>query len=200
MLKVATNKFSSYELIRQRIYDSYPSDGPHGQQHVGSVAAFAKRLNEGNKVNPQTLELAALLHDVGHRVDGDHTLTGLGIAKQYLTPLTTLSKHDILSIEDAISNHMTSGIPTTDIGRIVADADRLSGINELPRRSLEFHTAKGRDEAKAYWHFRHNKIPRLKNKRSFHTSNGKALHDEEVQRMIEATGTLEGYRRLARNE
>ena len=200
MLKVATNKFSSYDLIRQRIYDSYPSEGPHGQHHEGSVAAFAKRLNDGNKVDPRTLELAALLHDVGHRVEGEHTVRGIEIARQYLTPLTTLSKHDIVSIEDAISNHMTSGSPTTEIGRIVADADRLSGINELPRRSLEFHTAKGRDEAKAYWHFRHNKVPRLKDKRSFHTATGKALHDEEIKRMIEATGTLEGYRRLARNE
>lgn len=200
MQKVATNKYSSYDLIRQRIYDSYPDTGPHSRQHVGSVAEFARKLNEGSTVNPRTLELAALLHDVGHRVDGDHTHTGLGLAKEYLTPLTSISDHDILSIEDAIKNHMTNGNPTTEIGRIVADADRLSGISELPRRSLEYHTAKGRDDAKAYWHFRHNKIPRLKDKRSFYTTNGKALHDEEIKRMIEATGTLEGYRRLARNE
>lgn len=196
MHKVGTNR-SNNELIRQRIYDSYPDTGPHGKAHIDSVLRYSKSLN--NMSDNQVLELAALLHDIGHKADGDHTVVGLELAKPYLSQLTNLSKDDKLGIEDAIQNHMSKGHPTTQIGRIVADADRLSGINEIPKRSLEYHMSKGRDEAKAYWHFRHVKVPRLKNQRSFHTDNGKALHDAEIDRLVADTSTIAGYRRLAQN-
>ncbi len=119
-------------------------DASHGPSHVEKVRKEAKGLAE--KYAPEDVDLvdeAARLHDIGNAIDRDlHEEIGAEVVAN--EPHLQQKWGDRLNLlVEAIREHRaSSGNPTSEVARIISDADRMGSENPL-RRAVEYRTEQG---------------------------------------------------------
>lgn len=189
-------------------------DQTHGTEHIEAVVSNAKEIAKAfPTVNARDVEYAAILHDIGHQVQARsaahgghgsatyHPIIGVGIAKQYITELPAPSQAAIL---DAVQHHHGEVLPSTDVGRIVRDADRLVSTTNpetLALRAFQYRVDNGMEPNEAaknaYHYLRHRKLTRLQGRQaSFLTPQGEQMFKDNVSRLDNATKTYEDYAKL----
>lgn len=124
----------------EKMYESF--DKGHDSKHLIEVRDFAIKL--GKKYCPDKLEIiyiAATLHDIGLSMGREgHELNGYKIIKKDKAIKSAYSKEEFKEILDAIKEHRaSSGNPQTLVGKIVSDADKISGsTNRAFQRAYEW--------------------------------------------------------------
>jgi uncharacterized protein len=106
------------------------------QYHILGVVRYALWLAKLYKVDPETTELAALLHDIGRadiKNDAIHHLAGLPIAEKVLQE-HGYPEEQITEIKHCIESHRTTKgpKPETIIAQIVANADAMVHFDHIP--------------------------------------------------------------------
>jgi uncharacterized protein len=109
----------------------------HDITHVERVYNTALKLAEGEDVDLDVIEAAALLHDIGGQKELDnpsldHAIEGAKMAKNILEDLG-YSKEAIKHIQDCIVTHRyrTENKPKTLEAKIVFDADKLETLGAI---------------------------------------------------------------------
>ncbi|WP_048138000.1 HD domain-containing protein [Methanosarcina horonobensis] len=108
----------------------------HDMSHINRVEALCSGIQKEEGGDILTLQLAALLHDVGvikeHEEGGDHALYSAEIASEFLGRAGVEEK-TIEAVTYCIQNHRFSGgkIPETIEARILQDADRLDALGAI---------------------------------------------------------------------
>ncbi len=103
--------------------------------HFVPMVKYAKKLAKEHKVDQETIEIAAWLHDIGSIIYGreNHHITSSKIAEELLTKFEH-SKDKIKVIKKSILNHRRS-IKNKRISieeKIIADADALCNFDMIP--------------------------------------------------------------------
>jgi uncharacterized protein len=108
----------------------------HDMGHINRVEALCLEIQKEEGGNPQILQLAALLHDVGvikeHEEGGDHALYSAEIASEFLKRAGA-GKELIEAVAACIRSHRFSAgeIPDSLEARILQDADRLDALGAV---------------------------------------------------------------------
>lgn len=193
---------ASKELSKAWEHYKNTPDVSHGTQHIQSVLDNSLELAKAYPhVNREDIEYAAVLHDITREDDfkngtNTHQHSGQTVAMDYIKHLDRGRRSAIM---DAIGNHRSPSIPTTDLGKIIADADRISNVGSLPSRSYGYSREHlGLDPASsarsAYWRFRHGRLKRRNTLASgLHTEAGRNLYTEKIKDMNEQTNTFKGF-------
>ena len=103
-------------------------DGIHGISHWARVRANGLRLAQRIGINPEVLELFALLHDSKRLNDGtdpDHGRRAAEFAKTLMGSLLVLSDADFESLVFACEHHTDGLTEANATVQICWDADRL---------------------------------------------------------------------------
>ena len=103
--------------------------------HIVPVVKYAKKLAKIMNVNEETVELAALLHDIGRLKFGgkDHEITGVPEAEKILKE-NNYSQDIINEVKHCVESHRGSKNipPKTIIAKIIANADAMAHFDVLP--------------------------------------------------------------------
>lgn len=103
--------------------------------HAVIVVKYAKLLAKKFKVDEETIELAALLHDIGRFRHGgkDHEITGVAEAEKILKE-HGYPKKVIDEVKHCVASHRGSKDvkPETLIAKIIANADAMSHFDIIP--------------------------------------------------------------------
>lgn len=104
--------------------------------HILPVVKYAKELAKDYKVSKETVELAALLHDIGRiklKDAENHHISGVPIAEKILKKYN-YSKEVIEEVKHCIESHRGSKDikPRTIIAKIIANADAMAHFDILP--------------------------------------------------------------------
>lgn len=108
----------------------------HDMSHITRVEALCREIQKEEGGNLLTLQLAALLHDVGvikeHEEGGDHALYSAEIASEFLGRVG-VEKRIIEAVSYCILTHRFSGgkNPETIEAKILQDADRLDALGAI---------------------------------------------------------------------
>ncbi|MFH0864061.1 MAG: HD domain-containing protein [Candidatus Gottesmanbacteria bacterium] len=105
------------------------------EQHITLVVSYAKMLAKKFGGSEETVELAALLHDLGSMKYGEdnHEITGQKEAERILKKLNYPRK-DIDEIKEAIGSHRGSKDikPKSLTAKILANADAMAHFDVIP--------------------------------------------------------------------
>lgn len=185
-------------------------DQSHGTNHIKAVLSNALAIvkahpTEFEHINKDDVTYAAVLHDIGHKsgIDNQHHVLGVQIAKPFIAKLPEASQSAIL---DAVQHHHGETLPSTVVGQIVRDADRLastSNIDNFLMRGYQYrkehHPELTQDEIArdAYHYLRHNKLKRLDSRAesAFLTEEGKNMFKENVGNIERSTHSFADYAR-----
>lgn len=103
--------------------------------HIVPVVKYAKKLAKIYSIDEETVELAALLHDIGRIKFGekDHEITGMTEAEKILREHNA-SQELIDEVKHAIESHRPGKNipPKTMIAKIIANADAMAHLDVLP--------------------------------------------------------------------
>ncbi len=125
---------SKIEKIRKLVKEKF--EEKDWKYHIVPVVTYTKKLAKIYKVNEETAELAALLHDIGRvnmKNDEEHHIVGVPeaekILKEFDYPETVIEE-----IKHCVASHRTSTgpRPKTMIAKIVANADAMAHFDILP--------------------------------------------------------------------
>jgi putative nucleotidyltransferase with HDIG domain len=130
--------------------------------HVAIVVDYAKKLAITEKVDPDLVEIAALLHDIGRFRHGgkDHEITGIAEAEKILKDLG--ASHDVIKeVTHCVATHRgkSDNPPRTKIAQIVRDADALSHFDVVPWL-IRFELSENGDNLKEALLWAENKLSR----------------------------------------
>jgi uncharacterized protein len=126
------------EEIKEFVEDNMDC-AAHGLDHVMRVHALCLKLSEGESVDLEVLEAAALLHDiatVGEQKDSsgktDHAIEGAKVAEKFLKSID-FPKEKINHVSDCIVSHRfrSDNRPKTLEAKILFDADKLETIGAI---------------------------------------------------------------------
>ena len=127
------------EKIRQEAERFFKdTSGSHDWSHTERVVTLALHIAEKEGGDPEVVELAALMHDIGRR-DEDaqsgglcHAELGAETARKILSACS-YDKDKTESVAGCIRTHRfrTGGKPETLEGRIIYDADKLDCIGAV---------------------------------------------------------------------
>jgi putative nucleotidyltransferase with HDIG domain len=121
------------EKIRQIVKNEAAEDD--WKYHIVPVVNYAKKLAKILRADEETVEVAALLHDIGRLKHGgeNHDVTGMPEAEKIL------EEHDypqdiIDEVKHCIESHRGSKDipPKTIIAKIIANADAMAHFDVLP--------------------------------------------------------------------
>ncbi|MFA5270359.1 MAG: HD domain-containing protein [Patescibacteria group bacterium] len=106
------------------------------QYHILGVVKYALWLAKAYKVDPEVVELAALLHDIGRADtthDEDHHLAGVPIAEKILRE-HNYSDEVIAEVKHCIESHRSNEgpEPETILAKIIANADAMVHFDHIP--------------------------------------------------------------------
>lgn len=130
------------QQLQNKVRELYASKDPNRDtwadwlygNHVLIVAASAKKLAKKYGANETLSEAAALLHDIADvrmaRVNPDHEVLSLNIARQVMTEAGFSADDISLVVDDAIRYHSCHGNerPKSKEGLILATADSLAHL------------------------------------------------------------------------
>jgi uncharacterized protein len=127
----------------------------HGIKHAESTAAIARQLAIKENLDAELCEIAGLLHDIGRRdtdyeetPEDNHGIIGSEKARVFLLTLLPQDRVDIIC--KAISEHCFPDIQTTEISKILWDADKINLFKkENFSAYLQFWQSKGLTEEQA---------------------------------------------------
>ena len=121
------------EKIRQVVKNE--AEEGDWKYHIVPVINYAKKLAKILKVNEETAELAALLHDIGRIKFGpeDHEITGVPEAEKILKG-HNYPQDVIDEVKHCIESHRGSKDvpPRTTIAKIIANADAMAHFDAFP--------------------------------------------------------------------
>lgn len=125
------------ELVRKFVKNKF--DEEDWKYHILLVVFYAKKLAKHYKVNMETVEtveLAALLHDIGRtdqKNDDMHHVVGVPVAETILKKFH-YSEKTIEEVKHCILSHRTSTgpKPKTMVAKIVANADAMAHFDAIP--------------------------------------------------------------------
>jgi uncharacterized protein len=132
--KLKKKEVSLIHIIKDFIEEKHSGSEGHDYSHVLEVARYSVQIAEriSEKVNPFTLIVGALFHDIG-RVDAAtgqlHGLVGGGIAEEFLKT-TWVDPETIKKICSIVVRHTPTSMlpPITIEEKIVFDADALDRL------------------------------------------------------------------------
>ena len=119
--------------VRESVIKQY--NDIYYKYHVSIVVEYAKHLAKIENVDEETVELGALLHDIGKVKHGgkDHDITGVYEAEQILKQFNYSA--DIIEIvKGCVRNHRASKkySGNSKIEMIIRDADAISHFDTIP--------------------------------------------------------------------
>lgn len=122
------------EKIKELVKERFDKEDWH--YHILGVVKYAKELARKYEVDKETVELAALLHDIGRvdiKNDAKHHILGISEAEKILKKFN-YPKEIIEEVKHCIASHRTSQgpKPKTMIAKIVANADAMAHFDNLP--------------------------------------------------------------------
>ncbi|MHA1150544.1 MAG: HD domain-containing protein [Promethearchaeota archaeon] len=119
---------------------NYESDDIHGFPHVERVYQICMRIGSELNANVKILGIAALLHDIGrkmentNRLNRNHAALSAKIARTYLNSCKfDLNQTELDSILHCINTHSFSNKNKPDSleAKILSDADKLDAIGAI---------------------------------------------------------------------
>lgn len=161
-------------------------DPIHGIKHAKITANFAKIIAEKENANVDSCIIAALLHDIGINKDGkwrketikdNHGIESAKKAKRFLSSIK-LSKKETNQIYEAISQHCFPNIQTSQIAKILWDADKLNMFfKEMKPEYIRHWKEKGWSEKKIAEQIKKEREFYLK---TFHTEIARKTAEENL--------------------
>ncbi|MFH0837119.1 MAG: HD domain-containing protein [Candidatus Aenigmatarchaeota archaeon] len=114
----------------------------HDFPHVRRTRVFALKIAKSIDYDIFTIEIAALLHDIGNVIERkNHSLHSAKLSKNILNKYP-ISKQDKKEIIQAIKEH-SQPYATTTLGKILQDADKLDAMGAIGlMRVFEFNLEK----------------------------------------------------------
>ena len=163
----------------------------HDFDHTLRVFHTATRLAEEEGADVETVQLAALLHDVDDRKLSPETYEGKLRALNFLKDnnLAEEKIQEIIHIISHISFSAQLPPPESIEGKCVQDADRLDALGAIGiartfafggSRGRRLHDPEGKDKNDSIQHF-YDKLLRLKD--TMHTATGRRLAEQRDQYM-----------------
>jgi HD superfamily phosphodiesterase len=122
-------QFSEQEI--NNLYSKISTGWNDRLAHVFRVYNLCKKfIKKYPQVNKKILLTSALLHDIGHVKEGEHSTNGSKIVIKILQDKDFTSE-EILQISECIKTHGVKGrkVPLSIEGKILSDCDRLDVIN-----------------------------------------------------------------------
>ncbi len=122
------------EIVQQEL-----SCSAHSLDHSMRVYRLCRLIADKKSVDMETLEIAALMHDIGQSKEAsdssgktDHAIEGAKMAGDILRDLH-FPEDKIKNIQNCIISHRyrTKNRPKTEEAKILFDADKLDGIGAL---------------------------------------------------------------------
>ena len=158
----------------------------HDFDHTLRVLHTATRLAEEEGADLQTVQLAALLHDVDDRKLSPETYEGKLRAVKFLQEngVSREKTQEIVDIISRISFSAKMAPPESIEGQCVQDADRLDALGAIGiartfafggSRGRRIHDPEGTDQNASIQHF-YDKLLLLKN--GMHTPTGRRMAEE----------------------
>ncbi len=176
----------------------------HDFQHTLRVFSIAEKIGDKEGADMEILLAAALLHDVGHSMPGDHAENSGKIAPEILRKLNFPGeKMDKIIYAVLVYRYSKGKIPDTKEAKILQDADRIDALGAIGimrtfahgTRSL-YHTSdpfcktnrKLDDMEYSLDHF-YGKLLKLPD--LMHTKAGKEIASERMKFMLSFLNELE---------
>jgi len=125
---------SKITKIKQLVEEKFEEND--WKYHMLPVIKYAKKLAKIYRLNEETVELAALLHDIGRieiKDDEEHHIRGIPRAEKILRK-HNYSEDIIKEVLHCVESHRTSKgtKPRTMIAKIIANADAMAHFDVLP--------------------------------------------------------------------
>jgi len=124
-------------LLKKEVQGLMDNDSAHDFAHIMRVYKNAQMICKKERVNEKLVLCAVLLHDIVSypKSDKRSKLSSIQSAKKSKKILKKFNfkKEEIQIISDAIHDHSFSQnkVPTTIIGKILQDADRLDALGAI---------------------------------------------------------------------
>lgn len=125
------------DSIKNEVKEIIDNDPAHDFEHIIRVYKNAQKISKQEKVNKKLVLSAVLLHDIISYPKSDKRSKNSSVesAKKSKSILEkyNFSKEEIEIVSDAIRDHSFSKnkIPTTLVGKVLQDADRLDAIGAI---------------------------------------------------------------------
>lgn len=125
------------DSIKNEVKEIIDNDPAHDFEHIIRVYKNAQKISKQEKVNKKLVLSAVLLHDIVSYPKSDKRSKNSSVesAKKSKSILEkyNFSKEEIEIVSDAIRDHSFSKnkIPTTLVGKVLQDADRLDAIGAI---------------------------------------------------------------------
>lgn len=127
----------SLKKLQEEVKKRIQNDPAHDYSHIMRVCKNAKIIAKHEKANSRLVLAAALLHDIVQYPKSDKrskmsSIKSARLAEKILAR-HGFAKKEILTISDAIRDHSYSRnkTPTTLVGKILQDADRLDALGAI---------------------------------------------------------------------
>ncbi|GGM23244.1 phosphohydrolase [Paraliobacillus quinghaiensis] len=121
-------------LIENYIYQRFNTDTTgHDYYHMRRVAKMANYLAIQEQIDPFLCEIAGWVHDIGDDKLTTNPKLAIADLSDFLSTKCLIHKEQIKLIVEAIDtvSFRKGKSPTTDIGAVVQDADRLDAIGAI---------------------------------------------------------------------
>lgn len=123
--------------IKNQVKEIIDNDPAHDFEHIMRVYKNAQKISKQEKVNEKLVLSAVLLHDIVSYPKSDKRSKNSSVesAKKSKSILKkyNFSKEEIKIVSDAIRDHSFSKnkTPTTLVGKVLQDADRLDALGAI---------------------------------------------------------------------
>lgn len=128
---------NSLKKLQEEVKKRIQNDPAHDYSHIMRVCKNAQTIAIHEKADPRLVLAASLLHDIVHYPKSDKR-SKTSSAKSARLAEKILARHgftkkEILTISNAIRDHSYSRnkTPTTLVGKILQDADRLDALGAI---------------------------------------------------------------------
>jgi len=125
------------EQLQKEVRNKISNDPAHDYDHIMRVYKNAEKLSKKEKANTKLVLCAVLLHDIVNYKKSDkrskNSSTKSAIRARQILSKYSFSNSEIKIITDAIRDHSFSKnkTPSTLVGKILQDADRLDAIGAI---------------------------------------------------------------------
>lgn len=125
------------DSIQNEVKEIIDNDPAHDFEHIMRVYKNAQKISKQEKVNEKLVLSAVLLHDIVSYPKSDKRSKNSSVESakksKFVLEKYDFSKEEIKIVSDAIRDHSFSKnkTPTTLVGKILQDADRLDAMGAI---------------------------------------------------------------------